>query len=1021
MLPLKPLKRLDMSITKLSLRRPVTTMMVFISFVVIGLISSRLVPLEYFPDISFPGAYISIPYANSTPEEVERNITRPVEEAISTISGLEEISSTSSENEAGIFVRFKMGTDIGLKAMEVKEKIDGVRNQLPDDMERVFINKFSAQDNPMMNLRISSERDLSNAYDLLNRNLKQRIERINGVAQVDLYGVDQKQIRIELIPERLEAHQVNINDLAERLRQSNFSMTAGKVDESGRRYTVRPIGEMRTARDFENLVIGPNHLRLSDIATVTYDTPERDYGRHLDQKYAIGLDVFKESGANTVAVGNSVIEEIDAINELPEMRGINIYEMHNQATGIISSLLELLKAGLLGGFFSILVLYFFLRKVSTTLIVALAVPFSLIVTVGMLYFLDLSLNILSMMGLMLAIGMLVDNAVVVTESIHQNQQKMGDAKAATILGSQQVGMAVTAGTLTTIIVFLPNIVSELSMIAVQLYHVAISIIIALVASLLISLTIIPLLTSRIKPPEKKTKKRFIDKMEGWYGNLLHWLMNHRYSASMLIFGMFFSVMLPIQFLNVDMFPNDASRELYLQYNLNDTYTLERVEETVDVIEDYLYQNKDKFEIESVYSYYQPQYAQSTIILTDDDSAEKDVQLIKKEIEENLPLISTGAPSFEFASRNTNEQVGVFLIGESSEVLVDLSDEVIRRLETIPGFADVRSEAEAGAEEVQLVVDRQRAQNFGLTSQQIAGMVSNSMRGVNLPRVRGQNGEIDVVLAMRDSDRQTLDNLRNLPVNIGDNQTVKLASLADMRLRQGPRTIQRQDRQTSLGITVNLEDINMEQAREQIAGVLDNISYPAGYGWSYGRSFDNDQQAMDEMMINMLLAMFLIYLVMASLFESVLFPSSIITCIFFGIIGVIWFFFLTGTTFSFMAMIGILILMGIVVNNGIVLLDHINQLRAKGLERNEAIIQGGRDRMRPILMTAGTTILGLLPLCIGTTQIGGDGPPYYPMARAIVGGLAFSTVITLVILPSIYIILDDIKLWSSRILYYSRQK
>lgn len=1008
-----------MNITRLSLQRPVTTIMIFISFVVVGLISSRLVPLEYFPDISFPGAYVSIPYNNSTPQEIERNITRPVEEAISTISGLEEISSTSSEDQAGIFVRFKMGSDIGLKAMEVKEKIDGVRNQLPDDMERVFINKFSAQDNPMMNLRISSERDLSNAYDLLDRNLKQRIERINGVAKVDLYGVDKKQIRIELIPERLEAHQVNINELGRRLQQSNFSMTAGKVDESGKRYTVRPIGEITTAAEFEELVIGPNNLRVKDIATVAYGTPERNYGRHLDQKYAIGLDVFKESGGNTVEVGNRVIEEIDAINKLPEMRGINIYEMNNQATGIISSLAELLNAGLLGGLFSILILFFFLRQISTTLIVALAVPFSLIVTLGMLYFLDLSLNILSMMGLMLAIGMLVDNAVVVTESIHQNQNKMKDPKKATIMGVKQVGMAVTAGTLTTIIVFLPNIVSELSMIAVQLYHVAISIIIALVASLLISLTIIPLLTSRIKPPKKKSKKRFIDKLEVWYGNLLSWLMDHRYTSSTLIFGTFFSVIVPLSFISVDMFPNEASRELYLHYNLNDTYTLERVEQSVDVIEDYLYTNKDKFEIESVYSYYQGEYAQSTIILTDDDDAEKDVTLIKKEIEENLPLITTGSPSFEFRSQNNSEQVRVFVIGESSEVLTGLSEEVIRRLDDTPGFADVRSEAEAGTEEVQLVVDRQRAQNFGLSSEQIAGMVSNTMRGMNLRRVRGQNGEIDVVLAMQDSDRQTLDDLKDLPINIGNDQTVKLASLADLKIRQGPRTIQRQDRRTSLGVTINLEETNMEEARGKIAKVMDQINYPAGYGWSYGRSFDDDQEAMDEMVINMLLAMFLIYLVMASLFESVLFPSSIITSIFFGIIGVLWFFFLTGTTFSFMAMIGILILMGIVVNNGIVLIDHISQLRNEGYSRTDAIIKGGRDRMRPILMTAGTTVLGLIPLCIGTTQIGGDGPPYFPMARAIVGGLTFSTVITLVILPSIYIILDDIKRWSARILHRSR--
>lgn len=1003
-----------MNFTELSLKRPVTSIMIFISFVVIGIISSRMVPLEYFPDISFPGAYITIPYPNSTPEEVERNITRPVEEAISTISGLEEISSTSSEDQAGIFVRFKMGSDIGLKAMEVKEKIDGVRNQLPDDMERIFINKFSAQDNPMMNLRISSERDLSNAYDLLYRNLKQRIERINGVAKVDLYGVEKKQIRIELIPERLEAHNININSLADKLQQSNFSMTAGKVDESGKRYLVRPIGEITTVDGFENLVIGSNHLRVSDVATVSYETPEVNYGRHLDQKYAIGLDVFKESGANTVAVGNRVLEEIEQINRLPEMRGINIYEMHNQATGIISSLTELLNAGLLGGVFSILILFFFLRQITTTLIVALAVPFSLIVTLGFLYFLDLSLNILSMMGLMLAIGMLVDNAVVVTESIHRTQLDNKDPKDATIQGVKKVAMAVTAGTLTTIIVFLPNIISELSMIAVQLYHVAISIIIALVASLFISLTVIPMLTSKIKPPKRTEKKYFVEKLEAKYENMLAWLMDHRYTSVAIILVTVLSAAVPIGLVNVDMFPQESSRELYLHYNLNDTYTLETVEESVDVIEDYLYSNKENFEIESVYTYYQGEYAQSTIILTEDDDAEKDVTLIKKEIEDGLPPLSIGAPSFEYASRNNSEQVRVYVIGESSEELIDLSEEVIRRLESVPGFADVRSEAEAGTEEVQLVVDRQRAQNFGLNSRQIAGMVSNSMRGMNLRRVRGKSGEIDVVLAMQDSDRKSITDLKNLPININDKQTVKLASLADFQISRGPRNIQRQDRQTSLGININLDGINMDEAKNEIAGIMDQINYPAGYGWSYGRSFDEDQQAMDEMVINMLLAMFLIYLVMASLFESILFPSSIISSIFFAIIGVFWFFLITGTTFSFMAMIGILILMGIVVNNGIVLIDHITQLRNAGYSRFDAITKGGRDRMRPILMTAGTTVLGLLPLCIGTTQIGGDGPPYFPMARAIVGGLTFSTVITLVILPSIYIILDDVKLWATRV-------
>lgn len=1003
-----------MNFTDLSLRRPVTTMMVFISFVVIGIVASRMVPLEYLPDISFPGAYISVPYQNSTPQEVERNITRPIEEAIATVSGIEQISSTSSENQAGIFVRFQMGSDISLKAMELKEKIDGIRNQLPDDMERFNINKFSAQDNPMMNLRISSERDLSNAYELLDRNLKHRIERINGVAKADLYGVEQKQIRIELIPERLEAHNVNLNELAETLRRSNFSVTAGKIEDAGKRYLVRPTGEITNPAEFANLVIGPDHLQLKDIATVAYGEPERDYGRHLDQKYAIGLDVFKESGANTVEVGDQVLAEIDEINQLPEMRGINIFEMHNQATGIISSLAELLKAGLLGAAFSIIILYLFLRRISTTLIVALAVPFSLIVTLGFLYFIDLSLNILSMMGLMLAVGMLVDNAVVVTENIHRNQNMLDDKVEATKRGVKQVGMAVTAGTLTTIIVFLPNLISEDSMIAIELYHVAVTIILALSASLLISLTVIPLLTSKIKAPEKTEKQNFITKLQKRYSAAMSWLLKRRYLSVFLILGTLFSVVIPMSMTTTDMFPSNESRELYLHYNLNDTYTVERVEQSVNRVEKYLYDNKEELEIDAAYSYFEPNNATSTIILTDDDEAEKDVKTIKAQIEEELPKLAIGHPSFEYRDRTGGEQLRVFVIGESSDVLADLADEVVRRLEDVPGLADVRSEAETGTEEVQVTVNRERARNLGISSQQVASLVSNSMRGMNLRRVRGEEGETDVVLAIQESDRQTINDLMELPLGVDGQDPVKLASVADYRIDRGPRSIQREDRQTSLGVTINLDGISMQEAQERIFPILDQINYPAGYGWSQGRSFQQDQEAMDEMIVNIFLAMFLIYLVMASLFESVLFPSSIITSIFFGVVGVFWFFFITGTTFSFMAMIGILILMGIVVNNGIVLIDHIHQLRQAGMSRFEAIIKGGEDRMRPILMTAATTVLGLLPLCFGTTQIGGDGPPYFPMARAIVGGLTFSTVVTLIILPAIYLILDDVKLWGNRV-------
>ncbi len=1007
-----------MHITDLSLRRPVTTLMVFVSLLVVGLIATRLVPLEFMPNITFPGAFIQLPYPNSTPTEVNENIARPIEEVLATISGVERINSNSGEDNAGVVVTFKQGNDIDLKAIEIKEKIESIRNQLPDDFEYYTINKFQDGDAPTLLLRISSNRDLSDAYELLNRNLKQRIERIPGVGQVTLYGVEKKEIRVELDPDRLTQYNINLNRLSSTLRQANFSISAGKITDAGLRYMVRPVGNLNGVEDIENLIVADNNIRVKDIATVKYTSPERNYARHLDRKYAIGLDITKESTANTVEVVDRVLAEIEEVNELPEMEGIEIFEMFNQADGILSSLRELFNSGMIGALLSVFVLYIFLRQMSTTLIVATAVPFSLIVTLGFFYFLDISLNILSMMGLMLAIGMLVDNAVVVTENIHRYQRKGNDAKKSALFGAREVSIAVTAGTLTSIIVFLPNVVNE-SFISQHMYYIGMAIIIALLASLVISLTVIPLLASKINPPEKSRKKTVIDKLSVKYSALLGWLLERRKISVLFIALLFLSGGIPMAFMNVDMFPRIEERQLRLQYNLNASYTLERVKESVDRIEEYLYENQDKFEIESVYTYYQPDYANSTINLIDEDDAKKAVAQIKEEIQKDLPKIALGQPAFEFISRNNAEQVRVFVQGESMDVLEELADQVEWRLGQIEGFADVRSEAEAGSDEIRLTVNHDRARNFGLTSSAVASMVSGAMRGQTIQRIRGEDSEIDVILAFQDVNRQTIDDLKNLPISINNEQSVKLATLADFEERPGAGRIFRENRRTSLGISVNLDDITSDEARGKISQVMDQIVYPAGYGWSYGRSFGNDLDAMNTMLFNIGIAFFLIYLIMASLFESLIYPTSVLSCIFYGMIGIFWFFFITGTTFDLMAFIGILILMGIVVNNGIVLIDHINHLRSEGLSRREAVIQGGKDRMRPILMTAATTVLGLVPLCFGTTQIGGDGPPYFPMARAIVGGLTFSTVVTLLVLPSIYVILDDIKIWSNRILHAAK--
>jgi HAE1 family hydrophobic/amphiphilic exporter-1 len=426
------------------------------------------------------------------------------------------------------------------------------------------------------------------------------------------------------------------------------------------------------------------------------------------------------------------------------------------------------------------------------------------------------------------------------------------------------------------------------------------------------------------------------------------------------------------------------------------------------------------EIESVYSYFQGNYAMSTILLKKGKEAKKSMDEIRETIREGLPKLAIANPSFEWRSTGGEGQsIRVQLTGKSSQHLTELSREVAWVLGGVDGLVDARSEAETGDEEVHVVVDRMRATQYGLSTQEIANVVAAAMRGINLRSFQSEDGEVPVRLEFQESDKQTLENLQNLPLFNGESQPIKLASLADFRVRRGPHNIRRENRTTSIGVTANLDGITTGEARQRIGKVLANFNFPPGYSWDYGESFDREDEAFKTLMTNLLLALALIYFVMAALFESLIFPAAVWTQIIFAVVGVFWFFMITGTTMTMMGMIGILILIGVVVNNGIVLIDYVNQLREKGMGRHEALVEAGAARLRPILMTAGTTVLSLVPLCIVTTQIGGGGPPYFPMARAIVGGLSFSTVITLLVLPTIYVLIDDMRNWSRRIAQAAR--
>lgn len=1010
--------------TELALRRPVTTVVTFVALAMVGIIASRLLPLEKFPDIEFPGIFIQIPYEGSTPEEVERLITRPVEEALATLSGVERMFSSSSESQSQIFLQFDWDQNMGAKGIEARSKVDGIRDQLPDDVRRVLVFTGSLGDQPVLQLRISSQRDLSDSYDLLDRLLKRRLERIEGVSRVELHGVDPREIRILLRSDSLAAYGVDIAALRDLLLSSNFAVSAGRLTAGGQRFSVRPRGEYGSVEEIRNLAINAEGLRLSDVADVELRTPDRNFGRHLDRKYAIGVAVNKTTGSNLVDVTDRVMAEVEEIGKLPQMRGINMFPLDNQGDSVRDSLSDLLSAGLIGGLLAIIVLYLFLRQVSTTLIVTAAVPFSLLITLGALYFLGLSLNILSMMGLMLAVGMLVDNAVVVTESIfrHRSEQKDKPVEA-TLKGVQDVGLAVIAGTATTIIVFAPMIIGTKNDIMVFLTHVAVTIIVALLASLLIAQTLVPMLAARVSIPPRPKAGAWIERLTRRYVNSLKWVLTRPWWTALGIFliCVIGILPLPLNLVKFDTFPQDVGRRLFMPYHVEGQHSLERVEATVDQIEEYLFSRQEEFNIRSIYSFYEPGRAESTLLLTDEDDATLSTKEIIERIEKDMPTIAIGKPSFKFDQQGGGEGFSLQLSGDSTVILNALGDDVARAIATIDGLKDVRSDAESGDREVRVHIDRDRAAAVGLTAGQIAQSVSIAMRGENLREFRGELGEVEVRLAFRDDDKQSVEQLANLPLYTPDGRRITLGSVASLRIGWAPATIRRTDRQTAVILSATLEDeTTMDDLRPKVTAMMEQIELPPGYSWKFGRGFDRQDETQQLMFTNILLGIACIFLVMAALFESLLLPFSIILgSIVFSIFGVFLFFAATGTTFSFMASIGIMILIGVVVNNGIVLVDHVNNLRHSGLARNDAIVEAGRDRLRPILMTVATTIVGLAPLAVGTTQVGGDGPPYYPMARAIIGGLAFSTVVSLLVVPALYVYFDNLAAWGRKVMRTAR--
>jgi hydrophobic/amphiphilic exporter-1 (mainly G- bacteria), HAE1 family len=1006
--------------TEVALKRPVTTVMAALAVLAVGLISAYLLRLEAMPDISFPGMQIVVPYAGSTPEEMEELVVRPVEEALATLSGIQEIRATAQSDQATFTVLFDWDRDADAAAFDVRTKLDSIRPQLPEGADRLLMFAFSSGDQPVAVIRIASDRDLTDQYEMLEKYLQRPMERIEGVARVELQGVEPREVRVLVDPTRLAAYSVDVRVLREALGKANFSVSAGEITENDSRFTVRPIGEFGSIDDVRNLLLAPN-VRLSDIAEVELVSPELTVGRRMEGKPAVGLDVFKATQANVVDVADRVIEAIEKARELPQFQGIQILVVGNQADSIRSSLSELRKAGMIGAVLSFFMLLFFLRHLPTTLIVSLAVPASLLVTLAAMYFLGFTLNILTMMGMLLAIGMLVDNSVVITESIFRHRQlHPGKPLESTLAGVKEVGVATLAGTFSMVIVFLPLVFGERNQMSIFLVHVAVPIIVAMLASLVLAQTLLPMLAARMPPPPAVQAGSWFGRLQDRYERTLDWALTHRKWMALVTLLIVLSPvpLFALKLTKVDPFPQEASRILMLNYHIEGSHPMERVEQAVRRVEAYIEANRDNFDVDTYYSFWLNDTASTRLYLTPKESATVPPQEVMERVMKGMPEIIIGKPSFTF-----NDDMGgassfsLQLAGESTERLTEISREVAHRLSSVPGLEAVRSEAGTGEQEVQVVVNRDRASQLGLTTQDIALTVAGAMRGDRLPELRTADREVTMRLAFRESDRQSVEDLSRLPVMLPDGSRTNLGAVADFVVMPSDREIQRLNRLTTVVINANLaKDTTLDEVRDRVKPIMEAYPLPAGYTWKFGRGFEENDKAIQTMTQNMLLAVVLIFLVMASLFESALYPLSIITSIVFAIVGSIWFLTLTGTTITMMAMIGFMVLMGVVVNIGIVLIAHVIDLRHAGLPRHQAILQAGRDRLRPIMMTTLTTLLGLAPLAIGDAQVGGggEGPAYYPLARAIIGGLGFSAVVSLIIVPLFYVWFDDLNLWRQRV-------
>jgi len=1016
-----------LSLPDLAIRRPVLTGVVLIILFLFGLFSLSEMELDLLPEIDLPMAVVFTPYDDAAPPEVEDQVTRPIEGAMATVGGVDSIRSESREGSSMVVVSFDWGTDLDSATFEMREALDMVRGVLPDDADDSRVIRLDPGMLPVTTLSISGIGDVAEMQEVAEDFIIPRLERIDGVASVDLSGGRDRQVQVRLDPGRLEHYGIDLETVGEVLMASNLNLPGGTLEEGARAYTIRTLGEFESVEDIAAVKLPTGDggaVRVDEVAEVREAEERVESITRLDGEASIALSVNKESGANTVLVSSRVKEAMAGVrDQLPP--GLMVAEVMDQGTFIVASIQQVLQNGLVGGALAILILFLFLRDWRSTLVTALAIPFAAVVSLTFLYFAGLTLNLLSMGGLALGIGMMVDNAIVVLENVFRKlSEGLGPARAA-VEGTAEVGAAITASTLTTLSVFLPIVFTE-GLAAEIFSDLSLTVSAALAASLLVALTGVPLFASRLlrRIPESEQKARRDAGKRGLsaaYRRFLTWSLHHRALVIIAVVLVLASVTLAVPHIETEFLPEMDDGQIMVDVELPPGTALDETDRVIGELEE-VYQAIP--EVESILAYSgttagvgmggaDPSTGQVQLTLVDRDRRER----TSTEVADEVRVLSREVPGMEVTvtpgmMAGMADAVGGFggpavvveFRGDDLDALRDLTDRMADDVSRIAGTYDVRTSFDEGSPELRLVVDRSRAASLGVTPAQIARTVRTASVGETVTRFRREGTELDVVMVFPEEAVADRPGLLRIPIALPNGSVVPLVEVVDLGEALGPTTIERVDQSRVGSVTANVSGRAASLVNEEVEAIARAMELPPGYTIDFEGEQALIEESFEVLTTVAVMGFILMYLIMAAQFESFAFPISVILTVPMSLAGIAWVLAITGRTFDVAAFVGLIMVMGIIVNNAIVMVDYTNQLRRGGMARREATITAGTVRMRPVLMTALTTVLAMIPLALG---IGEGAEMQVPLATTVMGGLGLGTILTLVVLPVIYTLIDDI--------------